>query len=104
MITLEKIKTRVEWLKQGNKLLLAHECFGIFELCLNPQQNRIIIKQEYLCTDAWNKIPSFLQEVQIASFLFWDQGFWYKIKPATSENQFYQALENLKIKYSLEEV
>lgn len=45
MIDIEKVKQKIDFLKEGKTLLLDHRYYGKYEVRMNPQHNRIFVTQ-----------------------------------------------------------
>lgn len=107
---LERFVNRINLLSEGRTLLLNHGVYGIFKIAMNPQRNRIFIKDKVNVSKTWydmytNNPDCLAEEHAIISLLFWNSGEWYvlekkeEVKPKESS-----AWEKILEKYEVTKV
>ena len=76
-------------LNEGKKLQYRHEVFGIFNVYMNPQRNRILVKNEdyseleTFVHNGYENLSSIIcykspvNENTIMSYIIWHTGDWY---------------------------
>ena len=87
---LKVFNDRISMLVDDKTLVLNHSRYGIFKIKMNPQGNRIYIKEEIAAYPNWENIPHDFQEEKILSLLFWNCGDWYRIEGGKCQNALLQ--------------
>lgn len=69
---IDRIRVILKALFDGNTLRLISDCIGIYEVKLNPQQNRLIVDR--VCS---KNLLNPISEFNIFPYIMWNPGDWF---------------------------
>lgn len=98
MIDIEKVKQKIDYLKEGKTLFIEHMCYGKFKVSMNPQHNGIFAEpidsvakeHEKSCNIKTEKGVCHITHNSVVygidKFILWGYGDWtVEIEPAKHE-------------------